>query len=581
MMGGKLIPQIVELYFFGMLQAAEEWFVPDVPRSTFYLLNARSAQMFAKRLRLWSDLHQCLQLGGTFLGYFHEAVLPEAGLPPFWIPGEHDEVLVEHIFKHGLESSDRGWRQYLKDPMCHFYSGFGIGTEVQTLREAQQQLQAFVTMNNPSFFNRLRSITNLILRESSHNLALGLDDNNGEKEGENQTMAEESGEAAEEGSGRIGVKSITTRQRAPPGSALKRTIQTKYAESVKNQNKGTKRERGEMSNPAPVAIPGLPVVLSNGVTVTELGRVEYLQEGFHNKLFIWPVGFRSYVMTPSIADPSLQVKIWSEIHDAGSGQPLFVVRSEEYPEGQYVGPSPTHAWEKAFRWLHGFTASRSGPKLYGLSEPLIVRMIQQLPNASNCCNYRWQYFGEFRAVDSELTRHPKRRVKQPPPNQSATSPPSVHASCISSAADSDFDSEEEEKWHEQLYRRVPIQGFSIYNVAKRVLANCRQVMGDYPLPADWPCSDLPFSKAFRKQRLSSSEQRPSSVSSSSSSSLSDAPVHPLPSSSPPDHHIWVDSHPASPTMSLLDPAYPGLSPSSSYIVFDPRSLSPSDFAVKD
>jgi len=81
------------------------------------------------------------------------------------------------------------------------------------------------------------------------------------------------------------------------------------------------------------------------VTILSLGEIDPSKEEFSSAKYIWPIGFKSYRLYASIADPDKRCKYVSEILLGSDDKtPVFRVTPEE-DESKYVeGVSATNAW---------------------------------------------------------------------------------------------------------------------------------------------------------------------------------------------------------------------------------------------
>lgn len=132
------------------------------------------------------------------------------------------------------------------------------------------------------------------------------------------------------------------------------------------------------------------------VTVHDLGRIVYDRATFHNKRYIWPVGFKSSRQYQSAARPDDLVTYYSEIKDGGAG-PSFEVWAEDAPEARFQSNTSTGAWTAVFKAaaaLRGKDSSNSasGPDFYGFSNNTIAMLIETLPGVENCLNYQRKNF---------------------------------------------------------------------------------------------------------------------------------------------------------------------------------------------
>jgi hypothetical protein len=76
--------------------------------------------------------------------------------------------------------------------------------------------------------------------------------------------------------------------------------------------------------------------LGPSATVVSLGRLVPDRPGFHSKLYMLPVGFRSHRMYASYTVPHRRVSYTCEIHDAGDA-PLFKLTAEDAPTSPVTG----------------------------------------------------------------------------------------------------------------------------------------------------------------------------------------------------------------------------------------------------
>lgn len=68
--------------------------------------------------------------------------------------------------------------------------------------------------------------------------------------------------------------------------------------------------------------------------------------------------------------------------------------SEEDPDNVVESDTPTGAWTTVMREVHQNSnrtyINCSGPEYFGLSNPNVIMMIQNLPNADKCIGYMWR-----------------------------------------------------------------------------------------------------------------------------------------------------------------------------------------------
>ncbi|KAI8618141.1 F/Y-rich N-terminus-domain-containing protein [Chytriomyces sp. MP71] len=154
--------------------------------------------------------------------------------------------------------------------------------------------------------------------------------------------------------------------------------------------------------------PILPLT-AGAITVLALGEIVHDRPAFHSERYIYPLGYKAVKVYHSMVDATRTVNYSCEVMDGGEG-PRFVVTPEDCPERSVSAISTTGAWTpilKAANELRSkvFTSGLSGPEQFGFTQGIVIKIIQELPNARLCKNYVWQEF-EFiqarkRAVKTE------------------------------------------------------------------------------------------------------------------------------------------------------------------------------------
>ena len=118
------------------------------------------------------------------------------------------------------------------------------------------------------------------------------------------------------------------------------------------------------------------------VTIVSLGTIR-MHAAYASKHFIFPVGFCSFRLLPSLADPTQWVRYTCQILDGGPSGPSFRVSS---PELDFHRWTATAAWEDAVRFVAEKTGRRllesvNGPDLFGFGIEEVAIAIANLPNA--------------------------------------------------------------------------------------------------------------------------------------------------------------------------------------------------------
>eukprot|EP01092_Planopodium_desertum_P006439 TRINITY_DN26811_c0_g1_i1.p1 TRINITY_DN26811_c0_g1~~TRINITY_DN26811_c0_g1_i1.p1 ORF type:complete len:312 (+),score=54.83 TRINITY_DN26811_c0_g1_i1:628-1563(+) len=160
-----------------------------------------------------------------------------------------------------------------------------------------------------------------------------------------------------------------------------------------------------------------------GVLIVEsLGEVSD-KAGYHNKKYIWPVGFRSKRTYASMKDPDKKVLYTSEILDGGE-VPLFRVTPEDQPDKPIDANSATKAWTTVIKTINDkktvatgkrmFTAV-SGPEYFGYTNPPITKLIQELPKvAENAPTYEMRSFEPIQSKEKDKPTAETPKRKNPP-----------------------------------------------------------------------------------------------------------------------------------------------------------------------
>eukprot|EP00271_Cylindrocystis_brebissonii_P017270 TRINITY_DN4421_c0_g3_i1.p1 TRINITY_DN4421_c0_g3~~TRINITY_DN4421_c0_g3_i1.p1 ORF type:complete len:1619 (-),score=379.98 TRINITY_DN4421_c0_g3_i1:550-4863(-) len=171
--------------------------------------------------------------------------------------------------------------------------------------------------------------------------------------------------------------------------------------------------------------PVLPLALTERLHVTCLGTVVTDRAGWHSERHIFPAGYTSVREHASFLHPNERTTYTSTIVDSGTG-PMFRVTPHDAPEQAVERDSASGAWvavSTAVNKLRGIERDKvaiNGTEMYGLSHPVICRLIQELPNADKCIHFRPELsFARF-----EKVAQPSSQPQQQQPLQTAPAPPS-------------------------------------------------------------------------------------------------------------------------------------------------------------
>ncbi len=164
-------------------------------------------------------------------------------------------------------------------------------------------------------------------------------------------------------------------------------------------------------------VPILPIT-SGMVTVHDLGQIITEKPGFHNKRYVWPIGFKSSRQYLSHVNPDTSVTYYSEVKDGGSA-PLFEVWSEDSPDQKFQSATSTGVWSAVFKQANAIRGkdaanSASGPDFYGFSNNTIAMMIEMLPGIEGCLNYQRKNFEVTGKPPKAIGKHLDHNNSHPP-----------------------------------------------------------------------------------------------------------------------------------------------------------------------
>ncbi|KAK4536923.1 hypothetical protein CDCA_CDCA10G2948 [Cyanidium caldarium] len=176
-------------------------------------------------------------------------------------------------------------------------------------------------------------------------------------------------------------------RRAPPGPSLPKHPRRSQLHKLSRDEHGHIR---------------LPFYIGVVLRIESLGRVDR-RDGFHNERAIYPIGFRSVRQYISCRDISRTTEYVCEILDGGGedGQaPLFRVTCADMPERPFVDKSPSGCWTQVMKAVRDATpvgkqrlhVTVSGPEYFGLSQPVVEELLQELPGADQLKHYKRKEF---------------------------------------------------------------------------------------------------------------------------------------------------------------------------------------------
>ncbi|EAX91638.1 F/Y-rich N-terminus family protein [Trichomonas vaginalis G3] len=154
-----------------------------------------------------------------------------------------------------------------------------------------------------------------------------------------------------------------------------------------------------------------PIQVTESAQILNIGTVIYDRPAFHSDRYIYPAGYKSCKLAPSLQDPDHRVRWISEIVDTGADAPTFRVYQEDNPNEVFNGATPTAPWSQAMKAIastkceKGRIPSISGPEAFLLSAPKVITLIQNLPNAEKCTRYIFKQVYEESESSKKNSKH--------------------------------------------------------------------------------------------------------------------------------------------------------------------------------
>ncbi|KAK8837464.1 choline dehydrogenase 6 [Tritrichomonas musculus] len=145
----------------------------------------------------------------------------------------------------------------------------------------------------------------------------------------------------------------------------------------------------------------LPSRVSPKIVLNSLGEIVYDRVNYHNENYIYPVGYQVEKEYYSIADPSKQTIYRSTVLDGGES-PIFKVECLDSTGSSFEGNNPSKPWRDIMNAIEDTkrqlglqtknVGSVSGPCAFGFPLRNVTNMIEELPNADKCINYKFKNY---------------------------------------------------------------------------------------------------------------------------------------------------------------------------------------------
>ncbi|KAH0789811.1 F/Y-rich N-terminus family protein [Histomonas meleagridis] len=181
--------------------------------------------------------------------------------------------------------------------------------------------------------------------------------------------------------------------------------------------------------------PKLPILIGQTLNIINLGTIVTDRDGFHSERYLYPAGFETEHIYYSCKNPSVKVWYRSLIIDNGGKYPIFRVEMKDNPKVFAEGNAPSTPWliivkkvEDKKKKLGGEgnrSLTISGPEYFGLTAPLVVYLLQNLPGVNLCSKYMKRNFGgdnddvsDSDDIDDDDSSPPPKRISRRYTNRS-------------------------------------------------------------------------------------------------------------------------------------------------------------------
>eukprot|EP01116_Phalansterium_solitarium_P021670 TRINITY_DN682_c0_g2_i1.p1 TRINITY_DN682_c0_g2~~TRINITY_DN682_c0_g2_i1.p1 ORF type:complete len:2198 (-),score=956.94 TRINITY_DN682_c0_g2_i1:231-6824(-) len=228
-----------------------------------------------------------------------------------------------------------------------------------------------------------------------------------------------------------------------------------------------------------------PIQLSGVLQVLELGEIVPDNEHWHNEKYIWPRGFKSIRLYDSMFERGKRIDYTCEI--IGNKEPIFRITPEDDPSQAVEARAASGAWKTVLSrvsMVRGDAVPKtaiSGPEHYGFAQPAIAKLIQELPGADRCRNYKMQKFGSSKHARRDEGAEDN---SEAPGSPVQDSPLKARASPVPMALDAASDSESESAGAFSKYTRKSVKKDSKKSSAKPASTAKRAREPSTPTPSD-------------------------------------------------------------------------------------------------
>jgi len=354
------------------------------------------------RAQMWAHLRKVQDIDEATLTKLYGVVKAQRNepgtsskLPEWWHPPKHDALVVQLILKHGMQQTSE---MVLKDAL--FVKQIDV-------KEHKTFLSKFFIPKKPLIL-RLRYVAYVLTHggeepsrdawhyNSCHELNAPFYYKPIQSREDYQRDMNEWFEQHE-------IQSCDQSQSPTPSSSIQLGLLSaksprrtgKSSELIDRYRTLPRDEHGDLI---------FPIQAKQGASIICLGKVVWDRKLFSSSKYIWPNGFESQRIHPSYLEPSQRVIYTSKIIDAGD-RPKFAVIASDDPDNPIIANSASTAWTHVITKVNYAkdpdkrrkTCTVSGPEMFGYNDPLIIALIEELPESRKVINY-WKNRTPFKEV---------------------------------------------------------------------------------------------------------------------------------------------------------------------------------------
>ena len=138
-----------------------------------------------------------------------------------------------------------------------------------------------------------------------------------------------------------------------------------------------------------------PLTINPSLKLVAIGRICVLPN-YHSEHNMFPIGFISIRTHASMITKGARANYTCEIIE-GDGRPIYKVTPEEEPDRPIIKDSSTGCWVNICQRVNQLQDVKkekvtiSGTERFGLLEPNVVRLLEDLVNSEKCSKYKFKY----------------------------------------------------------------------------------------------------------------------------------------------------------------------------------------------